>query len=77
MTQEKIFLAYRISTKHEWSKELVYIGTDMGDIIAQLHAHMGLTDNQVKQLKEDTMSYDNDTTYEYDIEEQLTNAFVL
>ena len=47
-----IYLVYRTDEWHSLaSRELVYIGEDMEDIIAQLMVHRGMTEEDAKEIR--------------------------
>ncbi|MDO4800706.1 MAG: hypothetical protein Q4A15_00935 [Prevotellaceae bacterium] len=75
--QETIYMFYMCD---QWlmrnSRELVYIGTDLEDGIAQIQAYRGCTEEQAKQIRENMQSQCTDVDYEWIVEEVRTNAFV-
>ncbi len=47
-----IYLVYRTDEWHSLaSRELVYIGEDMEDTIAQLTVHRGMTEEDAKEIR--------------------------
>lgn len=77
MTQQLIYLCYRTDNWHSTnSRELVYVGNDLEDCIAQIDAHRGgLSDNDKYQLREIKQTQGHNGDSEWHFEEVLTNAF--
>lgn len=76
MSTQKIFLAYRTDSWHSFnSRELVYVGEDLENIIAQLIAYRGMTEEDARQIRNIQQTQGNSRDYEWDIEEQRINAF--
>lgn len=75
-SNQKIFLAYKTDN---WlsknSYELIYIGEDLEDVIAQLQAHSGMTSEQADQIRQDYQSQCNNVGFEWIVEEQRLNCF--
>ncbi len=71
-----IYLVYRCD---EWlssaSKELTYVGSDLGDCIAQIVGHKDCTKEQAEQLSLIMQSQSNNLGYEWIIDEVSLNCF--
>lgn len=71
-----IYLVYRTDEWHSLSsRELVYIGEDMEDIIAQLMVHRGMTEEDAKEIRCILQTQCNNRGYEWEFEAQRLNAF--
>lgn len=76
METKVIYLVYRTDEWHSLaSRELVYIGEDMEDIIAQLIAHRGMPEDDAKAIKCILQTQCNNRGYEWEFEAQRLNAF--
>ena len=72
----QIFLAFKTDNWHsKESYELVYIGENIEDILAQLQAYSGMTPNQADQIRQNKQSQCNNLDFEWMIEEQRLNCF--
>ena len=76
MSTQWIYLVYRTDAWHSYnSRELVYIGENLDDIIAQLMAHREMTENDAEEIRERLQTQCNNRDYEWIVEEQRVNAF--
>lgn len=77
MIQNMIYLCYRTD---EWlsndSKELVYVGEEIEDCIAQLVTYKDMTEEQADDIRSMLQSQCNGLGYEWVFETAYTNAFV-
>ena len=72
----RIYLAYKTDNWHSTSSyELIYIGEDIEDVIAQLRAYSGMTEEQAEEVRAHRQSQCNNIGYEWDIQEQHLNCF--
>ncbi len=75
---EKVVLVYRVYNWDFHSRELVYIGKDKEDCIAQVETHTECTKEQAEELRIYGQSQCNIYTgYGFDIEEYEMNTFVI
>lgn len=58
-----------------YSRELVYIGENLDDIIAQLISYRGMDENDAEEIREHMQTQCNNRDYEWEVEEQRINAF--
>jgi len=71
-----IYLVYRTDAWHSCnSRELVYIGENLDDIIAQLISYRGMDENDAEEIREHMQTQCNNRDYEWEVEEQRINAF--
>lgn len=76
MSTQWIYLVYRTDAWHSTSsKELVYIGENLDDIIAQLISYRGMDENDAEEIREHMQTQCNNRDYEWEVEEQRINAF--
>ena len=76
METKLIYLVYRTDEWHSFvSRELVYIGEDMEDIIAQLIAYRGMTEDDANEIRSTHQTQCNNRDYEWEFETQRLNTF--
>ena len=76
METRLIYLVYRTDEWHSLaSRELVYIGEDMEDIIAQLIAYRGMTEDDANEIRSTHQTQCNNRDYEWEFETQRLNTF--
>lgn len=76
MNTQWIYLVYRTDAWHScYSRELVYIGENLDDIIAQLISYRGMDKNDAEEIREHMQTQCNNRDYEWEVEEQRINAF--
>lgn len=79
MKQEKIYLVYETDVwECKNDRNLIYIGTDLYDTVAQMRGEYELYDEECTKLEKDRSIYlsSNGVRFKLVIEESLTNAFV-
>lgn len=76
METRLIYLVYRTDEWHSLaSRELVYIGEDMEDIIAQLIAYWGMTEDDANEIRSTHQTQCNNRDHEWEFETQRLNTF--
>ncbi|MDY3936748.1 MAG: hypothetical protein SOZ07_08905 [Prevotella sp.] len=76
METKWIFLVYRTDEWHSISsKELVYIGEDLEDIIFKLIARKEITTEDAEQIRNIRQTQCSGRDYEWEFEKQRINAF--
>lgn len=76
METKSVYLVYRTDPWHSFnSRELVYIGENMEDILAQLIAYRGMSRDDAKEIMQQMQTQCNNRDYEWEVDEQRINAF--
>ena len=77
METRPVILAYQTDSWHTVdTRELVYIGENLEDIIAQLIAYRGMSREDAEQIRLNGQTQCNNRDYEWEFEKQCLNAFV-